>query len=410
MNSEYFHAPENVRVQLGTFEEHRATEEQWMQDLDTKLVKMLKERDNKLDEKKLREYMDITNELFHPFKIDHYTFSNFAKALFRAALWDSKDRLKSVEQGIKILSSLLQDRSDNDVRILRTMYEDYPDSKFSELAALQLQMTDPLFGARLCDEARRRLENYSFDRAVTDVIRDLELPYILSDLEEAKRELAATQTNTANLEREVKILQDKVATFDEAVPTLENVLDEFLPKRLWGKDPSQVKAAILSYASGKGSLDDVNKAVSSCLVGKAVSGKMTDEEIMDFSVKYHNARYSDVGNWNLADFMFECGRVRKEEFLLPARRIVKNKLEALGCDSMVINMVRSIIEKDEGECRRLPQVVADFEEIMKQWRGEIDAIITSAQVEHFIFFNFLFYLFVNYYCLCITVTHLLGNG
>ena len=69
-----------------------------MRTLDDKLVDVLKERDPSFDESKFREFCDVTNDIFHPHSIDHYAMSNYAKSLFRAALWQSKDRVTTVEQ------------------------------------------------------------------------------------------------------------------------------------------------------------------------------------------------------------------------------------------------------------------------------------------------------------------------
>jgi len=380
VEKEYFHAPEEVRVQSTnlTFDEHRKIEEAWMKELDESLISLLKSRDSSINEKKLREWLNTSNDLFHPFKIDHYTFSNFAKALFRSALWNSKEQLNNVVNGMNTLQQMLENSNDNDTLILRKMYEEYPDTPLNNLAALQLEILDPLFGARLCDEARSILENKSFERAVKDVLRELELPYIKNEKKAVENELKDSSANPAVLMREARLLDEEAESYNMKVPTLDNVLDELLPKRLWGNDITKVKNAILEYSNGKGSLEKVNNAISETLKPGSEKKGLTDDEILQISVRYHNARYSDVRYWNLNDFMIECGRVRKEEFLLNAQRVIKEKLESVGCDKQVINMLSLIIANDETECNRLKQVVNDFDEIMKQYRGEIDAVVSSA--------------------------------
>ena len=73
-------------------------EDEWMRTLDDKLADVLKSRDPSFDEGKFKEFCQVTNEMFHPHAIDHYGINNYAKALFRAAIWQSQGRASDVEQ------------------------------------------------------------------------------------------------------------------------------------------------------------------------------------------------------------------------------------------------------------------------------------------------------------------------
>merc|ERR1719410_1997841 len=150
---QYHHAPDEVREQGRiTYDEH-------------KKVEVLKSRDASFDEAHFREFCQVTNEIFHPHSIDHYAMSNYAKSLFRAALWQSKSRCDDVEQSVEILMNLLDDSRDNDAAIMRALYEQYPTTRFAQFAAFQLKMTDPLFAAKLIEEIRLKLEDVAIDRA-----------------------------------------------------------------------------------------------------------------------------------------------------------------------------------------------------------------------------------------------------
>merc|ERR1711933_212622 len=130
---QYHHAPDSVREQgmQQTYESHKEIEEEWMKSLDDKLCALLAERNANFDQDKFKNFCALTNEMFHPHSIDHYGMSNYAKSLFRAALWQSKDRCDSVEQSIEILVSLLEDLRDEDANIMRGVYEEYPQTRFS---------------------------------------------------------------------------------------------------------------------------------------------------------------------------------------------------------------------------------------------------------------------------------------
>ena len=76
----------------------------YLSELDDKLIDVLRARDSSIDENKFRDFCQTTNDMFHPHAIDHYGMNNYAKSLFRAALWQSQDRASTVEQVCKYMS------------------------------------------------------------------------------------------------------------------------------------------------------------------------------------------------------------------------------------------------------------------------------------------------------------------
>ena len=374
------HAPDQVREQKGmTYDQHKKVEEEWMQTLDDKLVEVLKGRVSGFDEAKFRDFCSVTNEMFHPHSIDHYGMSNYAKSLFRAAFWQNKDRCDSVEQSIERVMEMLEDGRDDDAAIMRGVYEGAPSTRYADLAAFQLKLTDPLFAAKLVQSVRLKLEQTAISRAQKDVLYDLEVPYLQSERTDLEKELRESlSSNPANMKRGIDVLQSEEDTFKVEVPSLEAVLDEMLPSKLWQNDISKVKQAILSYASG-GSLSDVDRAIDATLGGNSKSdlSGLSDSEILDLSVKYHNARYGSVANFNLKDFLLHCSSQKDMASVLANRRILTEKLSNLSMDPLVTNMVRILIE--DGVAMELGKVCADYLDIMKRFRGEIEGFVTSAQ-------------------------------
>eukprot|EP00484_Ammonia_sp_Unknown_P000888 CAMPEP_0197020296 /NCGR_PEP_ID=MMETSP1384-20130603/1075_1 /TAXON_ID=29189 /ORGANISM="Ammonia sp." /LENGTH=635 /DNA_ID=CAMNT_0042447899 /DNA_START=13 /DNA_END=1920 /DNA_ORIENTATION=+ len=382
VKEQYHHAPDEVREQgLASYDQHKQVEEDWMMTLDEKLIEVLRERDSNFDESKFREFCKVTNELFHPHSIDHYGMSNYAKSLFRAALWQSQDRCNAVEQSIEKVVSLLEDGRDDSATIMRGVYESNPDTRHSNLVALQLRITDPLFAAKLIQHIRFKLEQAAIERAQKDILRDLEVPYLQSEREELQTELEVSMsTNPANMRRGIQVLQSEEASFNVEVPSLDEVLDEVLPSALWNNDTSAVKQAITAYASGSGSLSDVDAAIDATLNSKNASADtsgLDDSEILSLSVKYHNARQGNLSTFNFEDFLAQCAQKKDIKSMLENRRIAYKKLNAEGVDPLVVNLVRILIE--DGSAVQLQRICSDYLDIMKRFRGEIEGFVTSAQ-------------------------------
>jgi len=281
---QYHHAPDEVREQGRiSYEEHKKVEEDWMRSLDDKLVEVLRSRDASFDEGHFREFCATTNEMFHPHSIDHYPMSNYAKSLFRAALWQSKDRVAAVEQSVQLMADLLDDVRDDDPSIMRGVYEQSPDTRYAQLAAHQLKITDPLFAAQLIQDIRLRMEQTAIERAQKDTVNPLQVPYLQAERVELETELRESLSANPNpMKRDIQVLREEEDTFSVEVPSLDALLDEMLPSKLWGNDISQVKQAILSYSTG-GSLSDVERAIEDTLRPSTtgdLSG-LTDSEVMD---------------------------------------------------------------------------------------------------------------------------------
>jgi len=377
---QYHHAPDEVREQGRiSYDEHKKVEEDWMKTLDDKLVDVLKSRDSNFDEAHFRAFCEMTNEMFHPHSIDHYGMSNYAKALFRAALWQSKDRCSVVEASVELLANLLEDGVDDDPTIMRGVYETSPDTRYAQLAAHQLKITDPLFAAKLIQEIRLKLESVAISRAQKDTINPLQVPYLQAERSELETELSESlSSNPANMKRGIEVLSAEEETFRMEVPSLDALLDEMLPSKLWGNDISKVKAAIMSYASG-GSLSSVESAIEETLKPSCTAdiGGVTDSEILDLSVKYHNSKYSKIENFNFKQFLTNCAAKKDMATMLSNQRAVKKQLDGMGCDPLVVNMVRILVE--DGATTGLEKICNDYLDIMKRFRGEVEGFVTSAE-------------------------------
>ena len=274
----------------------------------------------------------------------------------------------------------MEDGQDDDATVMRGMYEDSPDTKFSNFAAYQLKLTDPLFSAKLVQEIRNTLEQRAIDRAQKDVLYDLQVPYLQGERQELETELEVSlSSNPASMKRGIYLLKQEEETYNIDVPELGDVLDDILPKKLWNNDISQVKSAIMSYASGSGSLSSIDDAINNTLGANcsADTSGLDDTQILEMSVKYHNSKYADVANFNFRDFLAQAATKSDFQSVLSNRRVVVDKLSQLGVDPLVINMVRILVE--EGTTVELEKICGDYLDIMKRYRGEVDGLITSAE-------------------------------
>ena len=287
-----------------------------------------------------------------------------------------EDRLKVIEASMNELNILLNDARDNDVEIIRKMYENNPDFKFKNLIALQLEITDPLFAAKLCDIARSTMEEVAINRAVKDILRDLELPMINKELSEWESELRESMsTNPSTMKRKIKLLTEEKESFEIEVPTLDAVLDDILPKKLWNNDISGVKQAILNYAKGSGSLSTITDEIKKTMNPDIETGLLNDNEKLQYAIEYHNARYENKDNWNLKDLLKSTNVYTKIQERIISKRIVKKRLDLLGYDPLVVNLIRILI--DDKKTNGLQQIILDYIEIMKRFRGEIDAVVMT---------------------------------
>eukprot|EP01083_Nonionella_stella_P098073 275688_1 len=381
VREQYHHAPDEVREQRGmTYEQHKGVEEKWMRTLDVKLCDVLKQRNSNFDEDKFKEFCDVTNDMFHPHSIDHYGMSNYAKSLFRAALWQSKARCSDVEESVEVLSALLADGKDDDATVIRGVYENAPNTRFANFAAFQLRITDPLFSAKLIQQIRIKLEEVTIERAKKDVLYDLQVPYLQAERNELETELAESMsTNPANMKRGIDVLQREEDSYSVEVPSLEQVLDEILATRLWQKDTDGVRSVIVSYCEGKGSLSDIDSAIDAALSSDASAdlGGLSDEEILDISVKCHNSRTYNLNTYNFADLLSNSTQKRDLQSMLENKRMGVKRLTKLGIDPLVINLVKILVEDGTGP--QLSGICADYLNIMKRFRGEIEGSVTSAQ-------------------------------
>jgi len=377
---QYHHAPDEVREQgRVTYDEHKEIEERWMKTLDDRLVEVLKARDPAFDEAHFREFCAATNEMFHPHSIDHYGMSNYAKSLFRAALWQSKERCAAVEHSVQSVAHLLEHGKDDDASIMRGVFEAAPQTRFAQFAAHQLKLSDPLFAAKLVESVRLKLEGVAIERAQKDVIAPLQVPALRAEREELETELRESlSTNPANMKRGISMLRAEEESFGVEVPSLEEVLDEVLPTKLWGNDISAVKAAVISYAAG-GSLDAVDRAIDDTLSPSTSAdvGGLSDAEILDLSVKYHNAKMARTENLNFSQFLTQCATKKDMATVLQNQRTAKKLLDGMGCDPLVANLVRILIE--DGATGLLGTICNDYLDIMKRHRGEVEGIVTSAE-------------------------------
>jgi len=184
------------------------------------------------------------------------------------------------------------------------------------------------------------------------------------------------ESNPASLKQKLASIEADIALYNEPAPQLEPVMDEYLREKLWSKDTSQVKATILEYATGRASLSDLEVAVNNTLNPSAESGAFTSSDILQMSIRYHNAKHHYLDTWNLEDYVSYIDQNVNSDNLLLLCRQMRQRLERHNIDPLVINLV-SILIGDE-KVGELSRVLDDFSQIMKIYRGEIEGVVSCA--------------------------------
>merc|ERR1712060_93910 len=94
--------------------------------------------------------------------------NDYSKDLFRAALWQGKARVASVEKEFDRLMKIIQEHRASEIDVKRCAYEKYPDLKYRPETSQELEARDPLVVAKLLVEMRQRIENDMVEKCVKD--------------------------------------------------------------------------------------------------------------------------------------------------------------------------------------------------------------------------------------------------
>ena len=119
--------------------------------------------------------------------------------LFRAALWaGGKERVDKVSQSLAAIADLLNSGVDDNAGVLRRLYEMYPDTRFRKQSGTFLAIMDPLFPSRLCEYAREKMEAKSFERAVKDTVKPVEVLYIEQEIKDKEQLIKNNEAVSVN--------------------------------------------------------------------------------------------------------------------------------------------------------------------------------------------------------------------
>jgi F0F1-type ATP synthase delta subunit len=260
---------------------------------------------------------------------------------------------------------------------VRRLYEMYPDAPLKQVAALQLKLTDPLFAARLSDDMRVQLEKIARERAVRDVIAPLEVPHVEDRMAEAREYTQnPSPIDENNCHRHLRDIEAERRSYDVEVPELEAIADQILERRLWGGDTSRVRSALLDFAKGSGSLSALQSAIDESITAVADSTELDDEGVLQLMIRYHNAKFVDVVSWDLQSIMHSAN-LKNPESIDAAKTAIRTRLAAYNIDPLVVSLLCTLAR--DGDGGRLDSVVEGYKTIMKNFRGEVDALLMSAE-------------------------------
>jgi len=386
---------------------------------DEEFLKVVQSKDPKVTAEKWFAYTDVMNNMFEPRDMEHYSWNDYAKDLFRAAIWQSKEKVTSLEKEFDRLMKIIEEDRASDVDVKRSAYEKYPDMKYRPETSQELEARDPLVVAKMLVDMRKRIE----DEMVKKSVKETFAPH-MNRLHEAERlglerglkkfdgveeemqaqivkETGGTYTDYVWCEPEefrksLAKLEAEVKEYNAEVITVEELASEMVPKMCWMRkdDPrapliETFKNNVVAYTKGKGTLAALTKEFFALMPhnqGEAYSDKVNvspdDHDHMFLFCKINEVRDTVPHYWSIGELLeydhWEVsGYSFSEEGKLKNVNLLHEKLEAHNVDPLLLNLTKILIE--DKNCGQLGQIYEDYHSIVSKFNGELHGVLRSAE-------------------------------
>jgi len=330
--------------------------------------------------------------------MSHYGYNKYAKAIFRSALWASKEKVGEVEQQLKELQVVVDTSVDNDPGLIRKMYEDDPN--LPRDPTLDPVKFNPLFLMDLLFTVRNELDDATADKAVRDYLAGELGTSLKPQMEQLKKDSSKGYQTLENkpdyikfekdlLQSEGEIAQDGLAeiqaALDEmnaAAETVESVVGRVVRRKLWiaEGDPRESKVAglvqkVVEFGKGKGTLDALQTAFDA--VG-APGGKSAPSDADDLLLfcRYVRTREQNPDLLSFTNMLNEL-RDRSKEGIVQKVRLATTMAEAEGFDPLITNLIGCLCE--DNATSQVSSIVKDYQSIAQAYRGEVYGELITAE-------------------------------
>jgi len=382
------------------------------------LKEVVQAKDPKVTAEKWFAWKEVLEDMFQPLDMGHYSWNDYSKDLFRAAVWQSKERVSSLEKEFDRLMQIIQDDGASEVDIKRCAYEKYPDLKFRPEASQELEARDPLVVAKLLVQMKQRIQ----DSLVKKCVKETLAPY-MNNLHEAERiglqrnlnkwkdneekEAAKTMSETGGtytdyvwnepeeIRKSMRKLETDIAEFNAEVEDVQALADELVPKMCWQlpNDPrakliETFKQNVVAFCQGKGSLQALTKEFFGLMPhnqGEAFTEKVNvapdDHDHVHLFCKIAEVRDTVPQYWSVGELLeYDCwdmsGYTFSDEGKLKNVQLLHQKLEAHNVDPLLLNLTKVLIE--DKNCGQLSQIHEDYHNCVSKFNGELHGVLRSA--------------------------------
>lgn len=375
----------------------------------------------KVDRAKWDQYQQVQIELFNPKDITHYEWRDESKDVFRSALWMGGDNVDKLDAELQRLVDFIKESSDYEIDIKRRAYEDRPDLPFRAEVAMELQARDPLAAAKILDRIRARLDKSTFEKGVRDLLSGYMKIFFQSDREGNQRELdkwasqeqaesdrykqdlgenlpdTHTATTADYFRKRGAMFAAREAMFDAEPATLQQLVDEIVPKSCWAlpNDPraAQIdafKKMTVEACAGKVSLKDYTAAYFALMPNNLNPQWFKTEEklgpkdptSMVYFCEYYATRERypelwEISNLLRADHWCMTPEGFNEKGKQQQKSLARAILEKNGFSPSILNMVFNLIDLEKSHL--IPQIRENYSDIVKRYKGELHGTLKSAE-------------------------------
>jgi len=378
-------------------------------------------RDGPVDRKKWDDFQQVQIDLFNPRDITHYEWLEEAKDVFRGTLWRGQEAVEAMDKELERLVAFMEASSDYEIDIKRRCYEDRPDLPFRAEVAMELQARDPLAAAKILARIGAQLDQSTFDKGIRDLLSGYMKIFFQSDREGNQRELEKYESIEADekkrhqmelgdmlpdthksttadyFRRRGEMFKQREAMFDAEPVSLEQLVDEIVPKSCWAlpndprmKDIEAFKKMTIDACMGKVSLKAYTEAYFKLMPNNQDPKWFKTEEKLKhddptnlvYFCEYYATRERypelwEINNILAADQWFMTTEAFSEKGKQLQKTLSRAILEKAGFSPSILNMVHALIDNERTHI--IPDIRKMYSEMLKRYKGELHGVLKSAE-------------------------------
>lgn len=288
---------------------------------------------------------------------------------------------------------------------------------------MELQTRDPLAAAKILDRIRSRLDKSTFEKGIRQLLTNYMKIFMQSDREGNQRELdkwatkeeeekarnqnelgsllpdSHTATTADYFRKRGEMIAAREAMFDAEPATLQQLVDEIVPKSCWAlpddpraKEIEAFKKMTMDACAGKVGLKEYTAAYFALMPNNKSPQWFktpTEEKLgpkdptsLVYFCEYYATRERypelwEINNILAADHWFMTPDGFSERGKQQQKSLARAILERNGFSPSILNMVFTLIDKEKTHL--IPQIRENYADIVKRYKGELHGVLKSAE-------------------------------